>query len=346
MSLKSEIFEQPAILTRLIKNQLNEVQKIARGAIRAQNVNFAYLAARGSSDNAGLYAKYLWGAYNRLPVALAAPALFSRYERPPNLQNALVVGISQSGQSPDIISVITEGRKQGALTLAITNDLQSPLALAAEFTINTSAGPEEAIAATKTYTAQLMSIAMFSAALSNDQNRLAALSDVPALVQETLLLDGVIKQVIERYRDVHQCIVLGRGYNYATAFEWSLKLKELSYVIAAPYSTSDFLHGPLALLSPGFLILAIVPTGVVFADIFKLLSDIVKRYTVQLVAVSNDERVLALAHTPLRLPAKLPEWLSPLVSIVLAQLFSYYLTRARGYDPESPRGLTKVTRTW
>ncbi len=345
MSLKSEIFEQPAILTRLIKDQLDEVQKIA-SAIRAQNASFVYLAARGSSDNASLYAKYLWGSYNRLPVALAAPALFSLYERPPDLRNALVVGVSQSGQSPDIISVITEGRKQGALTLAITNDLQSPLAMAAELTINTVAGSEEAIAATKTYTAQLMSIAMLSAALSGDKNRLAALSDVPALVHETLALDGFVEQVVEDYRDVRQCIVLGRGYNYATAVEWSLKLKELAYVLAAPYSTSDFLHGPLALLSPGFHILAIVPAGVVFADIFKLLSELVATHKVRLVAVSNDKQALALAHTSLRLPAKLPEWLSPLVSIVPAQLFSYYLTRAKGYDPESPRGLTKVTRTW
>lgn len=345
MSLKSEIFEQPAVLTRLIRDQLDQVQKIA-AAIRTQNVSFVYLAARGSSDNAGLYGKYLWGSYNRLPVALAAPALFSRYERPPNLQNALVVGISQSGQSPDIVSVIAEGQKQGALTLAITNDPQSPLAMAAKFTIDTAAGPEKAVAATKTYIAQLMSIAMLSAALSCDDNRLVDLNAVPMLVQETLALDRFIEQEVESYRDLRQCIVLGRGYNYATAVEWSLKLKELSYVVAAPYATSDFFHGPLALLSSGFHILAIMPTGAVFADIFKLLSELVVTHKVRLVAISNDEQALALAHTSLRLPTKLPEWLSPLVGIVPAQLFSYYLTRAKGYDPESPRGLTKVTRTW
>jgi glucosamine--fructose-6-phosphate aminotransferase (isomerizing) len=167
MGLRDEILDQPAAVARLLSAQAGPVAEVAR-RIRAHPPGFVYIAARGSSDNAGLYAKYLWGAHNRLPVALATPSLFSVYSSPPALREALVVGISQSGQSPDIVSVIEEGRRQGALTLAITNEPSSPLAGAAEMVIDTMAGPELAVAATKTYTTQLTAIAMVSTALSGD----------------------------------------------------------------------------------------------------------------------------------------------------------------------------------
>lgn len=345
MSLRSEILEQPSVLARLLKERLADVEAIA-GAIRGHKVDFVLLAARGTSDNAGLYAKYLWGAFNRLPVGMAAPSLFSLYNRPPALRNALVVGISQSGQSPDIVNVVQEGRRQGAPTLAITNDPRSPLSVAAEFVIDTGAGREQAVAATKTYTTQLMAIAMLSIALNEDVALRSALQRVPLLVEEALAEEDRIEQAAADYRDMAQCVVLGRGYDYATAFEWSLKLKELAYVVAEPYSPSDFQHGPVAILSAGFPVLAIAPKGTVFPDLLALLSKLIERHKVRLLVLSNDDEALALAESPLRLPPDLPEWLSPLVSVVPAQLFCYHLTRAKGYDPESPRGLTKVTRTW
>jgi len=240
---------------------------------------------------------------------------------------------------------VAEGAQQGAPTLAITNDPDSPLARAAEFVIDVGAGPEEAVAATKTYTAQLLAIAMLSAALSEESDRVAALQCVPALVQQALALDSTIEQVAERYRYMEQCVVLGRGYNYATAFEWSLKLKELAYVVAEPYSSADFQHGPVAIVSHGFPVFAVVPGGAVFDDMLALLSRLVDKNQAELLVISDEEGALSLAHTPLRLPADLPEWLSPLVSIVMAQLFCYHLTRAKGYDTEAPRGLSKVTLT-
>jgi glucosamine--fructose-6-phosphate aminotransferase (isomerizing) len=344
MSLKSEIFSQPTVLGHMLQHQMGGVQEIAR-AIQERGAGYVFLAARGTSDHAGLYAKYLWGSFNRLPVALAAPSLFSIYNEPPALKNALVLGISQSGQSPDVVSVVDEGRRQGVPTLVITNDLGSPLAQAAEFVIGLGAGPEKAVAATKTYTAQLMAIAMLSVALSGDSSLLADLQRVPTLVQQALALDATIERVAERYRYMQQCVVLGRGYNYATAFEWSLKLKELAYVVAAPYSSADFRHGPVAIVTHGFPVLAVVPGGAVFDDMMALLSTLVRERQVELLALANEEKALALAHTPLRLPSDLPEWLSPLVSIVPAQLFSYHLTRAKGYNTETPRGLSKVTLT-
>jgi glucosamine--fructose-6-phosphate aminotransferase (isomerizing) len=345
MSLRDEIFEQPAAIARLLEMQAEPVREVARN-IRERDIQWVYLAARGTSDNAGLYAKYLWGAFNGLPVALAAPSLFSVFKSPPKIGGALVVGISQSGQSPDIVSVIEEGRRQGALTLAITNDGGSPLAEAAELVIETVAGPENAVAATKTYTTQLVAIAMVSTALTGDAEHREWLGRLPSLVEDTLALDETIKDASARYRYMEQCVVLGRGFNYATAHEWALKLKELAYVLAEPYSSADFQHGPVALAHQGFPVFAVVPSGKIAKDLITLLTELVQDQQVELLVVSNEGSALALANTPVRLPERLPEWITPIPAIVPAQLFCYHLTRAKGYSTEGPRGLSKVTLTW
>ena len=344
MSLSEEIHEQPAVLARLLDRQAEPVRRLA-ASLRAREVDFVFVAARGTSDNAGLYAKYLWGASNGLPVALAAPSLFTAYARPPALRRALVVAISQSGQSPDIVAVLDEARRQGAPTLAIVNDAASPLARAADAVVDVCAGPEQAVAATKSYTAQLMAIAMLSAAFAGDEARWSELARVPGLVERVLSLDDAIGERAERYRFMAHCVVLGRGFNYATAFEWALKLKELAYVIAEPYSSADFQHGPVAMVERGFPVLAVAPGGAVFDDTRALLARLVEEKQVELLVVSDRDEALSLAHTPLRLPAGETEWLSPLVAIVPAQLFCYHLTRTKGYDTEAPRGLRKVTLT-
>ena len=345
VSLKSEILEQPEVVARLLEGQREAVWSVAR-AVRTRGCSGVFLAARGSSDNAGLYAKYLWGAYNRLPVALAAPSLFTLYASPPIIKDMLVVGISQSGQSPDIVSVIKEGRAQGALTVAITNDPASPIAHAAEFVVDTCAGAERAVAATKSYTAQLVAVAMLSVALEDAPERLGQLGRVPDLVREALTADPLIEHLAERYVSMSRCVVLGRGYNFATAYEWALKLKELAYVGAEPYSSADFQHGPMAMVSRDFPVLAVAPEGRIFGDVMSLLKTLVSDRGVDLVVISNREEALSIASAPLRLPSGLPEWLSPVVSVVPAQLFCYHLTRAKGFDTEHPRQLSKVTLTW
>ena len=345
MSLHEEIREQPAVLERLLATQGPAVREVAR-AIGRHGIHWVMVAARGTSDNAALYSQYVWGGRNQLPVAMATPSLFTHYGTPPRLTGALVVGVSQSGQSPDIVSVLAEARRQGAPTLAITNDPGSSLAKEATWVIETCAGPELAIAATKTYTTQLVAIALLSAALRGEEGDNAALQGVPAAVEAALGLDAAIAEAAPRYRAMARCVVLGRGFHYATACEWALKLEELTYVVAEPYSTADFRHGPLAVVSSGFPILAAVPGGAVYADVLALLSAVVSERGADLVAISDQEGALALARTPLRLAATLPEWLAPIASIVPAQLFCYHLARAMGRDTEAPRGLTKVTKTW
>ena len=344
MSLISEIHEQADVLENLLKNQRSLVENIAAN-LQARLPSYVFLAARGTSDNAGRYANYVWGSLNRLPVALATPSLFTVYQQPPSLKDSLVVGISQSGQSPDIVSVLAEGQRQGSPTLAITNATGSPLAQAADFIIDIQAGKELAVAATKTYTAELMTIAMLSAALRQDPHMWEELAKVPGWVRAVLDQDEQIARFAERYRYMERCVVLGRGYNYATAFEWSLKLKELTYVVAEPYSTADFQHGPIAIVDPGFPVMVVAPTSKVLDNFLPLLNRLHDEQSAELVILSDLPEVLSLARTPIALPSGVPEWLTPLVAIVAAQMFSCYLTQVKGFSTEAPRSIHKVTET-
>jgi len=344
MPLHSEIFEQPQIMSNLLVQQWPAIQEIAR-QIRSYEIDYIFLVARGTSDNAARYAQYLLGASNGLPIALATPSLFTLYEAPPRLKHALVIGVSQSGKSPDIVRVLEEARSQGCPTLAITNAPDSDLNRAALFDINIQAGVETAVAATKTYTAQLMAIAMLSAALKEDATAYATLQRVPEWIEQVLRMDATIMQMAERYRYMSQCVVIGRGFNYSTAFEWSLKLKELTYVVAEPYSSADFQHGPIAVVDQGFPVLAVMPEGKVLPDLLDLIERLHSEKRAELMVISNHPQALRLAQSPIRLPEDLPEWVSPLVAIVPGQLFCYHLTRAKGYDTEAPRGLRKVTET-
>jgi len=344
MSLIEEIHQQADVLANLLENQNDEIIRIAK-ALRADRPQYVFLAARGTSDNAGRYANYVWGSLNGLPVALAAPSLFSIYKHPPLLKGALVVGISQSGQSPDIVSVLEEAHRQGTRTLAIVNAPNSPLAAAADWVIDIQAGSEKAVAATKTYTAELMAVAMLAAAMRAEPALQRPLAQVPGWVRQALTLEEAIERQAERYRYMEHCVVLGRGYNFATAFEWSLKLKELSYVVAEPYSPADFQHGPIAIIEPGFPILAIAPSGATFDNFKPLLKQLKDTHSAELVVISDRPDALALAQTPMQLPADIPEWLSPLVAIIPGQLFAYTLTRVKGHSTEAPRSIRKVTET-
>jgi glucosamine--fructose-6-phosphate aminotransferase (isomerizing) len=261
------------------------------------------------------------------------------------LKNALVIGVSQSGQSPDIVSVLEEGRRQNCLTLAITNIPDSPLGKVADFVLDIEAGPEKAVAATKTYTTELMAIAMISAALGSLNERWNELASVPKWAEQALAHDNDIAQMTQRYRYMSQCVVLGRGFNYSTAFEWALKLKELTYVIAEPYSSADFQHGPIAMVEGGFPVLAVAPNGKVYDTMHEMLVRLRRQEDAELVVISDNTDVLELAQSPIELPPLIPEWLTPLVSILPAQLFACHLTAVKGYDTDKPRSITKVTET-
>ncbi len=341
--LYREIHEQPDVVRRLLEKEEATKQALA-DLIRGRAIDHVVIAARGTSDNAGRYAQYVLGAMNGLSVGLAAPSLFSIYHRPPRFGNALVIGISQSGKSPDIVSVLAEARRQGALTAALTNRPNSPLADEANVVIDLQAGEELAVAATKTYTAELAAIALISAALSDSSEQRHALLAVPDALEATLAMDDVVGEIAPRYRYMQRCVVVGRGYNYATAFETALKLKEMTYTIVEPYSSADFLHGPLAMIEQGFPVILIAPSGVMAAEMLDFAHTLRERQA-ELIVISDAADLLDLARIPLALPASLPEWLSPITAIMPGQLLAMHLARARDYQIDSPRGIHKVTET-
>lgn len=339
----AEIREQPEALARLLSQGRAPAEALA-ARIHESAATYAVIAARGSSDNAARYAQYLFGIHNRLTVALAVPSVVTLYDAAPNVREALVMGISQSGQSPDIVSVLQAARAQGSVTLAITNDPTSPLARVTEHCIPLLAGEERAVAATKTYTSELMAIALLSAALEDNEIRFQELTQVPDYVQETIDSNSEIAERIEAFCGAKHLVVLGRGFNYATAHEASLKLKETSYLVAEPYSLADLYHGPVAVIGEDFPVLWIAPSGRALADAPKLLDTVQKRGA-RLIAISDAPDILAHAELGLRLPSDMPEWLSPFAAVVAAQLLAGALARASGLDPDRPRGLSKVTRT-
>ena len=345
MTLRDEILEQPAVAERFLATQAGPVAAIA-DALRARGFRHVVIAARGTSDHAAIYAQYALGVRHGLAVGLGTPSVVSLYEAAPDVRDALVIGISQSGESPDIVAVVAAGRAQGAPTIAITNEADSPLARTADWTIALGAGPERAIAATKTYTSELLAVALLSTALggiSGDDR--AALAAMPDAIAAALGTEADIRRIAAEQAADTRAVVVARGFEYATAREWALKLKELAHVFADPYSSADFRHGPLALVEPGVPVLAVARSGLAAGDVIALLERLRDELQAESMVVSDDPATLELATWPVRLPAGTPEWLGPIVSIVPGQLHAMHLTMARGLDPEQPRNLSKVTRT-
>jgi len=338
-----EILEQPSVLRRLLSEGRSAAEAAAR-AIEQFAPEWVLIAARGSSDNAARYAQYLLGAHNRLGVALAVPSLFTLYDAPPGLSRALTIGISQSGQSPDVVSVLSEARAQGGATLAVTNEPSSPLSRAADHCLPLLAGAEKAVAATKTYTTQLFALAMLSAALEGKAERWAELSQVPAWVERVIADNRELGPQVALFQGAQKLVVLGRGFNYSTAFELALKLKETCYVVAEPYSVADLLHGPIAMIDRGFLVIFIAPSGRALSDAPAVLSLLAERGA-RVLVISDEPELQARAEAHITLPDGVPEWLSPIIAIVPGQLFAGTLALSSGQNPDHPRGLSKVTRT-
>lgn len=341
--LHSEIFEQPNVIRRLLDIEAERVAEIG-ASLSKQDIRYVVIAARGTSDNAARYAQYVFGMRNRLTVALATPSLFSVYRHPPRLEGALVIGISQSGQSPDIVSVLQEAQRQGAPTIAVTNDPQSPLAAAAGHVIELHAGEERSVAATKTYTAQLAALALLSLSMTGESLRPSPLEAAPDAITQALRSESEAQTAAGLIAGSDRCVVVGRGFNYATAFETALKMKELATVAAEPYSSADFMHGPIAMMEPGFPVVMIA-VGETMRDELGALGESLRQHSANLVVLGDDPSLRRPTDAWLPVPGGLPEWLTPLVAIVPGQLLAFHLTLARGRDPDHPRTIRKVTLT-
>jgi glucosamine--fructose-6-phosphate aminotransferase (isomerizing) len=347
--LLSEIYEQPEAIRRMLENEAERVAWISQQLSRNE-FSYALIAARGTSDNAARYGQYIFGAINHLSVALAAPSLFTRYHTPPRLDGALVIGISQSGQSPDIVSVLEEARRQAAPTIAITNDLESPLAQAAEYKIGLGVGEEHSVAATKTYTAQLTALAMLALSLVESPIQLGLLQAVPEVLEQALSAESQAQVAAISLARADHTVFIGRGYNYSTAHEISLKCKELANMQAEPYSSADFLHGPIAMVEPGFPV-CLISMGNTFRDELSSLVKNVHERGAQMITIGDSvldghlEEKLDARDLFIPVPSGLPEWLSPIAAILPGQLLAYHLSKARGFDPDKPRSIHKITLT-
>lgn len=340
--LQHEIYAQPAV-TQAILAQRPAIRQIA-DVIQRYQPRFVMIAARGTSDNAARYAQYLCGIALGWPVALATPALGTLYHADVRLDGALVIGISQSGRSPDICDVVQRARAQGALTLAITNNAESRLAQSAAHHIDISAGPELSVAATKSYTNQLTAIALLVAALTRDATLEAALDQLPELFDTVLALpQATIEAAAQVLGDAPAAISVGRGLHYATAFEAALKIKELSGLPVEPYSSADVLHGPVTIVEQGFPVLLTSDTGATSADMVSLLTRL-HQQSARLLVVSNDERHLHQATVALPMPA-CDQRIAPIIAIATWQRVAHASAHARGRNPDAPQGLTKITET-
>lgn len=341
-NLYKEIHSQPDVLATMIEREIANARRIV-AKLRKLDIDYLLFAARGSSDNAAVYGKYAFAALAGIPVALAEPSIYTMYRQPPRLKRVAVVAISQSGESTDILAVAQEAKNQGAPVIAITNRAGSSLAEVADDVIELHAGEEKAVAATKTYTASVAAMAMLAAAWNGNPKLTDELAQAPDLARLALDAEPVAAEVGDSLYHLNACTVIGRGFNYSTAFELSLKLKELAYVRAEPYSPADFLHGPVAIVDAQAHVIVFGPSGATYNNIVEFVQNIRDRGG-RVFTISDREQLINLARTGLKLP-QAPEWLSPMVAIIPGQLLAMYITRGKGYDLDHPRGLTKVTLT-
>ena len=341
--LEAELREQPEALRHLLERRA-EVARAAARLFHGRDVRFLLIASRGSSSNVARYAQYLLGRAHRVPVMFATPSLYTIYNQPPRLDGALAIGISQSGASPDVVAVLAEAREQGRPTLALTNDVESPLARTAEVVLPLEAGPEHAVAATKTYVNSLGAVALLFAEMSNDAVARAELAGMPDALARQIELSLDVPPPLEEYRDAVGLTVVARGVNYGTGFEIALKIRELSGLVTEAYSPADLMHGPIAAIQPDWPVVVVAPSGPARPSVEEIVPPLRARGA-RLVAISDVRAVLRRARTKLPLAPGVPEWLSPLTAVVPGQVTALQLARLRGLDLDHPAGLHKVTLT-
>jgi len=335
-----EIAEQPQVLERTIAAEREKMIGLG-DFLRQKDIDLIILVARGSSDNAALFGRYLLEVTTGIPVSLSAPSVFTLYKAKLRLKRAVVIGVSQSGEGDDINHVLERARECGAFTIAITNEAESTMAKISDETLLIHAGREKSVAATKTYTGQMLHFYMLANAVGD---RRLDYHKIPAFAHKALELQGKVKEIVQRYVFMENCVVVGRGMNYGNSYELALKLMETCYVVAERFSSADFFHGPLAIVERKFPVIMFAPTGVTQQSSLDLL-DRLHELGADCLAITNDADAAKRATHCIELPGEIDEFLSPIPFIIPAQLFAAYLSEAKGLDADAPRSLSKVTKT-
>ncbi|MEU6324597.1 SIS domain-containing protein [Streptomyces sp. NPDC047009] len=339
--MSAEMAEQPAVLRHLLEQGAPEIHRVA-DLVAARAPRFVLLTARGTSDNAALYAKYLVEVMLGKPAGLTSMSTTTAYGAQPDLTDTLVIIVSQSGGSPDLVASTRAARKAGAITLAVTNNPGSPLAEVAEFHIDVMAGPERALPATKTYTAELLALYLFVERLQG--GNCVAAKALPELTEQILARWDEVTQLAARYRFAERLILTSRGYGYPTAKEAALKLMETSYIPALAFSGADLLHGPLAMVDNVSPIIAVVSEGQ-GGEALQPVLDRLRQRGADLVVIGDRDQVEAASAGFVLPTSAVPEELQPILQILPLQMLAYEVTMARGQDPDAPRALAKVTET-
>ncbi len=339
-----EIRQQPETLARTLSSGLKSIEKF-RAAMARNKPRLVVLAARGTSDNAAQFGRYLLEITTGIPVALAAPSIHTVYEAKLDYTGALVAGISQSGESTDTNIVLEQAKAAGAITVGITNESGSAMAKIADHLLLVRAGPEKSVAATKTYTGQLMQLYLLAYALGA-KLRIADLQAIPDLAASALSLEQQVSDLAGRYRFMRHAVVVGRGLNYSNAFEFALKLMETCYVVAERFSAADLLHGPIAMVEPNFPAFLFTPAGPIWTSMSETLEKLkdLKAETFVITDRSNPP-ASAQGQRAITIPLRIPEIYTPIPYIIPAQLFSAALAKEKNLDPDRPRTLSKITRT-
>lgn len=338
-----EITEQPEVLAGCLKSNRAVIDGIVRDCAK-QDISFAVIAARGTSDHAAVYGKYVLEILTGLPVSLAAPSVMTMYGRDMRFDRSLVVGVSQSGEASDVIEVIKTARRHGAVTVVVTNFPNSPLAQAAQYNLDCNAGEEKSVAATKTFTTELYLLGNLAARLAGDGAMEKEYAMVPDMLRETFALNENMEDVVERYRFMKECFVLARGINYAVALEAALKIQETSYVRAKAFATSDFHHGPMAMVERDMPVIVYAPSGPSLADVREMTGRI-KEAEGDVLMISDDAEIRAIGSRSLSIPKVQSDFTSPFCNAAVAQMFACRLSLLKGLNPDRPRMLHKITVT-
>lgn len=342
--LLREISEQPEVVARLLERQGAIVQKVAK-LLRQRAPHLIALVARGSSDNAATYARYLFEIRNCIATSMAAPSAVTLYNRGPQLSNAVVIAVSQSGQGEDVNSYLQKAGAQGAMTVAVVNDAASPLASNAEWVLECLAGPEISVPATKTVIAQMTLLALLSTAMDGDDAAVASLNALPAAIDKALSLRGAARVLAEGISTSGAVFVIGRGFAYPPALEIALKLKETSLTHAEPFSAADFFHGPVALVDPDYSALLVDVGGYSSRPAREMAEAVSNKGGKAFLLRASEAATPGTGVPALELDIPVSEPFAPIVAVVLGQLVAVELALLRGVDPVHPRGLKKVTST-
>jgi glucosamine--fructose-6-phosphate aminotransferase (isomerizing) len=337
-----EIAEQPAALLKTIQEERSKVERLG-AFLKRRDVDLIVLVARGSSDNAALFGRYLLEVTTGIPVSLAAPSVHTIYGAKLKLSRALVVGVSQSGEGEDINRVLENARAGGAYTVGITNEAASSMTKLVDETLLMHGGRERSVAATKTYTGQMLLFYMLAAALSDAQTA-PAYEAIPEYAALALERQTAISEMVERYVFMENCVVVGRGLIYANAYELALKLMETCYVVAERFSSADFLHGPVAMVERHFPVILFAPPGAMLDGVKELMMRLHELRADTLV-ITSDTEAASLCSRSILMPDEINEFLAPIPYIIPGQIFAALLANAKGLDPDAPRSLSKVTRT-